>query len=133
MNLTDELRKLSALHAEGHLTDAEFTAAKQRLILVNYLIKVAQQSVNAAKELQKGGEGSLTDVLLLENELQRAYTELDQAKTMLEGELRQLSAMVGVRDLVLTWDKAPDAGNPPSLAKAYIIREVEVSPASAHR
>lgn len=32
MNLTDELRKLAALHAEGHLTDAEFTAAKQRLI-----------------------------------------------------------------------------------------------------
>lgn len=32
MNLTDELRKLAALRAEGHLTDAEFTAAKQRLI-----------------------------------------------------------------------------------------------------
>ena len=32
MNLTDELRKLAELHQQGHLTDEEFTAAKQRLI-----------------------------------------------------------------------------------------------------
>ncbi len=32
MNLTDELRKLSDLHEEGHLTDKEFSDAKQKLI-----------------------------------------------------------------------------------------------------
>jgi hypothetical protein len=32
MNLTDELRKLATLHQEGHLTEAEFAEAKQRLI-----------------------------------------------------------------------------------------------------
>ena len=32
MNLTDELRKLAALRQEGHLTDAEFTEAKRRLL-----------------------------------------------------------------------------------------------------
>jgi hypothetical protein len=33
MNLTDELRKLADLRAEGHLTDEEFAAAKRRLLL----------------------------------------------------------------------------------------------------
>jgi hypothetical protein len=32
MNLTEELRKLSELHQEGHLTDQEFTEAKRKLI-----------------------------------------------------------------------------------------------------
>lgn len=33
MNLTDELRKLADLRAEGQLTDEEFAAAKRRLLL----------------------------------------------------------------------------------------------------
>jgi hypothetical protein len=33
MNLTDELRKLADLRAEGHLTEEEFAAAKRRLLL----------------------------------------------------------------------------------------------------
>ena len=32
MNLTDELQKLAELHRQGHLTDQEFTDAKQKLI-----------------------------------------------------------------------------------------------------
>jgi cobalt-zinc-cadmium efflux system outer membrane protein len=106
----DKSRMLMNIRAQYY----QVIAAKQRFVLTKYLIKVAQQSVNAAKELQKGGEGSLTDVLLLENELQRAYTEFDQAKTMLEGELRQLSAVVGVRELMITdvegtlFDQPPD-------------------------
>lgn len=33
MNLTNELRKLADLHAEGHLSAEEFAAAKRRLLL----------------------------------------------------------------------------------------------------
>jgi len=89
-------------------------AAKQRAVLSAYIIKVAQQGVEAAKQLQMGGEGSLTDVLLLENELQRALIESDKAKTMLQGETRQLQAMVGAPGLVITdvegslFDQPPD-------------------------
>lgn len=32
MNLTDELQKLADLRTQGHLTDAEFIAAKQKLL-----------------------------------------------------------------------------------------------------
>src|SRR5258706_14511379 len=90
----------------------QVVAAKQRFVLANYLVKVAQQSVDAAKELQKGGEGSLTDVLLLENELQRAFTEVARSRTLLAGELKQLSARVGLRDLVIT-DVAGELSDPP--------------------
>jgi cobalt-zinc-cadmium efflux system outer membrane protein len=92
----------------------QVVAAKQRAVLSAYIIKVAQQGVEAAKQLQLGGEGSLTDVLLLENELQRALIESDKAKTMLQGETRQLQAMVGAPDLVITdvegslFDQPPD-------------------------
>lgn len=92
----------------------QVVAAKQRAVLSSYIIKVAQQGVEAAKQLQMGGEGSLTDVLLLENELQRAFIESDKAKTMLEGEIRQLQAMVGAPDLMITdvegslFDQPPD-------------------------
>jgi Outer membrane protein len=92
----------------------QVVAAKQRAVLSAYIIKVAQQGVEAAKQLQMGGEGSLTDVLLLENELQRALIESDKAKTMLQGETRQLQAMVGAPGLVITdvegslFDQPPD-------------------------
>src|SRR6218665_3960841 len=40
-------------------------------------------------------------------------------------------AATGVRQRALTWRQMPHPGNPPSRAKAKIIRDAEVSPASA--
>ncbi|MCE9527854.1 MAG: TolC family protein [Planctomycetales bacterium] len=111
----------------------QVVAAKQRAVLSAYIIKVAQQGVEAAKQLQLGGEGSLTDVLLLENELQRALIESDKAKTMLQGEIRQLQALVGAPDLVIAdvegslFDQPPDfdesaVSNFATTQSAYIER-----------
>ncbi len=44
MILTDELRKLANLHQEGHLTDAEFSDAKQRLITDSRALPTAPPS-----------------------------------------------------------------------------------------
>lgn len=77
-------------------------AMKQRVLLAQYLVKVSGQSVNVARQLQKAGEGSLTDVLLLDSEYQRSLAELDNARTLLDGEYKQLAAVTGVPDLYIT-------------------------------
>lgn len=77
-------------------------AMKQRVVLAQYLVKVSGQSVSVARQLQQAGEGSLTDVLLLDSEYQRSLAELDNSRTLLEGEYKQLAAVTGVPDLPIT-------------------------------
>lgn len=77
-------------------------AGKQRVLLAQYLNKVSGQSLDVAKQLFRAGEGSQTDVLLLDSEYQRSLADLDNARTLLDGELKQLAAVTGVPDLVIT-------------------------------
>lgn len=91
----DRAQLLTAVRKEYY----ETVAAKQRLLLARYIIKVARRSHDVAKQLEKAGEGSLTDVLLLDNELQRAYLALDNLKAMLDGEFKQLAAIVGMPEM----------------------------------
>src|SRR5436190_573868 len=91
----DRAQLLTAIRKEYY----ETVAAKQRLLLAQYIIQVARRSLNVSKQLQEAGEGTLTDVLLLDSELQRAYLAYDNAKSLLAGEYKQLAAAVGVPEL----------------------------------
>ncbi len=74
-------------------------AQQRRMELLEQLRRIAEESVRAAKGRLEGGDGSLSEVLLTQNELQRAEIALRNARTILQAELRQLSAIVGRPDL----------------------------------
>lgn len=76
-------------------------AAKHRVHLAQYLTMIAQRGVTGARQLEKAGEGTLTDVLLLDTEFQRAQIRLQNAETTFQGELKELAAVVGVPDFVI--------------------------------
>jgi cobalt-zinc-cadmium efflux system outer membrane protein len=104
----DRAQLLTAVRKEYY----ETVAAKQRLLLSQYIIQVARRSLNVAKQLQEAGEGTLTDVLLLDSELQRAYLARDNAKSLLAGEYKQLAAIVGVPEMEIQ-DVAGTLFDPP--------------------
>lgn len=90
-------------------------AAKHRVALAEYLVRVVKRSVTVAEQLREAGEGNLTDVLLLENDLQRAYYDLDNARTYLEGEYRQLAAVIGQPDMPISAIQGTLFGDPVEL------------------
>ncbi len=76
-------------------------AAKHRVHLAQHLTMIAQRGVTGARQLEKAGEGTLTDVLLLDTEFQRAQIRLQNAETTFQGELKELAAVVGVPGLLI--------------------------------
>ncbi|MDX1945750.1 MAG: TolC family protein [Pirellulaceae bacterium] len=95
-------------------------AAKQRVLLAQYIAGVSGRSRDVAKQLQQAGEGNLTDVLLLESEYQLALAELDQARSLLAGEYRQLSAVVGIPQLEIREIDGSLFQSPPELDEARV-------------
>jgi cobalt-zinc-cadmium efflux system outer membrane protein len=76
-------------------------AAKHRVYLARYLTAIAQRGLYGARELEKAGVGTRTDVLLLDTEFQREQVKLRNAETAWEGERKQLAAIVGVPEIVI--------------------------------
>ncbi|MGC3972082.1 MAG: TolC family protein [Pirellulales bacterium] len=71
-------------------------AAKHRVYLARYLSAIAERGVGGVRQLEQAGEGTLTDVLLLDTEYQREQIQLRNSETLYEGELKKLAAVVGM-------------------------------------
>jgi outer membrane protein, heavy metal efflux system len=76
-------------------------AAQQRHEALTTLLKVVKRSAETAQNLEKGGEGSRGDTLLLELELERAEFGLENASSSLHAMRRQLAATLGDPELVI--------------------------------
>jgi cobalt-zinc-cadmium efflux system outer membrane protein len=74
----------------------ETLAAQQRVAVLADLARLAARSRQIGEALLKGGEGTRTDTLLLEIELQRAEAAHQSALAVLEAARRQLAAASGV-------------------------------------
>lgn len=74
-------------------------AGQRRIEVLRKLVEIARKSQSAALNLQRGGEGTPADTLLLEIELERAAVGLQNAEAMLEAAKHQLAAAMGTPDL----------------------------------
>lgn len=89
-------------------------AAQRRVELLTQLGNIVQRSLETGRKREKAGEANHTDVLLLTIDYQRVQVDLRNAQTLLSGTRRQLAAVVGVPDLVISEavgnlaDKLPD-------------------------
>ncbi|MBY0587199.1 TolC family protein [bacterium] len=71
-------------------------AGQRRVEILSNLVDVAKQSEESVGKLQRGGEGSRADLLLIEIERQKAEVALENAQAMLDATRRQLAATVGI-------------------------------------
>ncbi|MBS0206038.1 MAG: TolC family protein [Planctomycetes bacterium] len=74
-------------------------AAQRRRILLEKLLKLAEQSEKTGTNLFKAEQVSETDVLLLRVERRRAELALQTSDITLDGRKRQLATTMGVRDM----------------------------------
>jgi cobalt-zinc-cadmium efflux system outer membrane protein len=65
------------------------------------LVEIANKSQQAAARLQQAGEGTRSDTLLFEIELEKSEVSLENAETKWHAAQRQLVAILGRRDLHL--------------------------------
>lgn len=77
-------------------------AAQRRAEVLQELLEIARKSKDVGDRLLKGGEGTRTDVLLLDIELDRSIVSLQNANTMVDASRRQLIAALGVPDLAIS-------------------------------
>lgn len=73
-------------------------AGQRRVEVLNELVAILRRSRDAANRLYKAGEGSKTDVLLLDIELQNAEAGLQNAEALLRAGRVQLAARMGLRN-----------------------------------
>lgn len=76
-------------------------AAQARVDVLGQLVDIARKSHDVGIRLFKGGEGSRTDAILLDIELDRSEVAKENAATLLEANKRQLAAAAGVPDLAI--------------------------------
>ena len=76
-------------------------AAQRRVEVLQDLVKISRQSRDMSMKLLKGEEGSRTDAIMLDIELDRAEVAWENAETFLETNKRQLVAAVGIPSLNL--------------------------------
>jgi cobalt-zinc-cadmium efflux system outer membrane protein len=76
-------------------------AAQRRYEVLSRLVEIAGKSQQAAERLQQAGEGTRTDTLLFEIELEKAEVAVENALARLRAVRRELSAIIGLRDLEL--------------------------------
>ncbi len=74
-------------------------AAQRRAEVYARLTEIAAKSKQAAERLQQAGEGTRTDALLFEIELEKAEVGLENTETRWKASKRQLVANLGLRDL----------------------------------
>lgn len=74
-------------------------AAQRRNEVLVRLVEITRKSMQAAERLQKAGEGTRTDTLLFEIEVEKAEVGLENSEARLKAARRQLAAVLGLRDL----------------------------------
>jgi cobalt-zinc-cadmium efflux system outer membrane protein len=74
-------------------------AAQRRKEMLGQIREIAAASVRAAQARVDAGEGTLSEVLLLQTELARTEIALQTSQTILLAERRQLAAIMGRPDL----------------------------------
>jgi cobalt-zinc-cadmium efflux system outer membrane protein len=74
-------------------------AAERRVQVLTELLNISTGSLKAAQGRVQAGEGTLPEVLLLRTEFQRAQINLKNAQTLLEGERKQLAAVIGLPEM----------------------------------
>jgi cobalt-zinc-cadmium efflux system outer membrane protein len=78
------------------------TLAAQRRVEVHLsLLKVLAAALDSAKKLQKVGEASQIDFLLLSVDYRQVEMNLQRARALLEGDYKKLAAVVGAPGLVI--------------------------------
>lgn len=77
-------------------------AAQRRMEVLTRLVDIAGKSQQATSRLQEAGEGTRSDTLLFEIELEKAEVGLENAETKWRATERQLVAILGLRDLQLS-------------------------------
>ena len=75
---------------------------QKRVDVLHQLVDIAHKSETAAQRLQDAGEGTRTDTILLQLELEKAELALQNAETLLAASRRQLAAAMGTRDLTIS-------------------------------
>jgi cobalt-zinc-cadmium efflux system outer membrane protein len=82
-------------------------AGQQRVDTLGKLVSIARKSQDAAARLQAAGEGTRSDTLLFQLEVEKAEVDLQNAETLLAAARRELAASMGVR----TWPIARVTGD----------------------
>ena len=77
-------------------------AAQRRMEVLTRLVEIAGKSQLAAVRLQEAGEGTRSDTLLFEIEVEKAEVGLENAETKWRATEKQLAAILGRRDLQLS-------------------------------
>ncbi len=77
-------------------------AAQRRMEVLTRLVEIAGKSGQAAARLQAAGEGTRSDTLLFEIEVEKAEVGLENAEAKWRATQRQLVAILGQRDLQLS-------------------------------
>ncbi|MDX1970826.1 MAG: TolC family protein [Planctomycetaceae bacterium] len=72
---------------------------QKRVDVLGQLVEIARKSESAAERLQAAGEGTRSDTILLQLELEKAEVALENAEAILSAARRQLAAEMGSRDL----------------------------------
>jgi cobalt-zinc-cadmium efflux system outer membrane protein len=75
-------------------------ADQRRIQVLTEMVQVLRRSYETGLKKRKAGESSQADVLLLQLDLQRAEANLLSARALLEGDRKQLGALVGIPGLV---------------------------------
>lgn len=86
---------LTAVRQSFYLT----LLAQRRVVVLQNLVALSDQSRDTVQKLQGGGETARPDVVQMEIELQRAQVALQNAEALLRSARRQLSASIGQPDL----------------------------------
>jgi cobalt-zinc-cadmium efflux system outer membrane protein len=74
-------------------------AAQRRNEVLVRLVEISRKSMQAAERLQAAGEGTRTDTLLFEIEVEKAEVALENSEARLKAARRMLVAVLGARDM----------------------------------
>ncbi len=73
---------------------------QRRITVLTELVELTEKSVEIVKNLKKAGNIAVQDIILVENEAWRVKANLLQAKRILDGDRKQLEAIIGIPNLL---------------------------------
>jgi cobalt-zinc-cadmium efflux system outer membrane protein len=97
-------------------------AAQRRVEVQASLLKVLVAALDTAKSLQKVGEASQIDYLLLSVDYRQVEMNLRRSRALLEGDYKKLAAVAGARDLMVARVTGDLMRLPPEFDEA-VLRE----------
>ena len=94
--IQDRYQLLTAIRSQFYTT----LAAQVRVEVLGRLLKITEASVKTAKGRVEATVGDLTEVKLLQIDYNKTLADLENARRILDGERKQLAAIVGMPDLI---------------------------------